>query len=232
MDFEVNHPDESARTPTRAHSIVGTWLFMAPEMLLLYSKIGRTKTQEDSYTKAVDYWSLGIMIYKMLTGQQAYIGQSQDTFQAIFPAFLSNHAHYYDAFMEFFGEVDYNICNGILDEHSRSIIRGLLEFHADHRLGYDAADMQTGFNALMNHAFFSSIDWTLLESKQIPPPYIPHEETLAIMLVENWNPGSISDLLIDANRYHWCAEFEYWACGDIDVHVKYQHYFNKWYYSS
>ena len=167
-------------TPTRTNSIVGTMEYMAPEVLILF---GQRALHLEGYTRAVDYWSLGIMIYKMLTGQQAYIGQSQDTFQAIFPAFLSNHVLYYDAFMEFFGEVDYNICNGILDEHSRSIIRGLLEFHADHRLGYDAADMQTGFNALMNHAFFNSIDWTLLESKQIPPPYIPHEETLAIMLV-------------------------------------------------
>lgn len=50
---------------SRAKSIIGTTPYMAPEMLLKCAS-GRFKTLV--YTKAVDYWSLGVTIYVMLYG--------------------------------------------------------------------------------------------------------------------------------------------------------------------
>ena len=36
------------------------------------------------------------------------------------------------------------------------------------RLG---CNRESGFVEIMTHAFFKTIDWALLEQKQIPPPY-------------------------------------------------------------
>ena len=69
--------------------------------------------------------------------------------------------------------------------------------------------MKAGHDALMNHAFFSNIDWTLLESKQVPPPYIPKEEILEIMREHSTAvPKTISEILREANKNNWCEEFD------------------------
>ena len=68
--------------------------------------------------------------------------------------------------------------------------------------------MQSGFDALMNHTFFSSIDWPLLESKQLSPPYIPHNETLECISNKSvYIPKSLPQLLKEINKFHWAEEF-------------------------
>jgi serine/threonine protein kinase len=42
---------------------------MAPEMVILLSQ---PRAVRKGYTKAVDYWSLGVTIYKLLTGVRPF----------------------------------------------------------------------------------------------------------------------------------------------------------------
>ena len=43
-------------------SVVGTLNYLAPELLL-----------QETYTRSVDYWSLGILFYEMITGTRPFL---------------------------------------------------------------------------------------------------------------------------------------------------------------
>ena len=232
--LQGENTSENSNPISRANSIVGTMAFMAPEILILY---GQRKLHEDGYTRAVDFWRLGIMIYKLLTGMQALNSFSYQTFQTVFPVHLSNFDNYKDAFEAFFGDINYEICNGLLNDQSKSLLQGLLQFHADNRLGYNPTDMKSGFDALMNHPFFGTINWDLVETKQFPPPYIPNLETLAIVREESTNSKTLCELLIDSGKSRWCEEFAGLdnpvskGKSSMTIHANNQFYFRNWYYA-
>ena len=218
--------------PSRANSIVGTMEYMAPEVMVLF---GHKILHKDGYTRAIDFWSLGIMIYKLLTGVEPYPALSQDTFAAAFPPHLAKYDSYKEAYVSFFGVVDYSVGSGILNATSRSFIKGLLQFHADNRLGYNVTDIQVGFDALMKHPFFGNINWDLLETKKFPPPYLPNQEMLDLNSNEETDqPKSLCELLVEANKPHWCEEFisasPTNALRQLQVNAKDQHCFSMWYY--
>ena len=228
---------------SRTKSIAGTLEYMAPEIIIM---LGKRTVHEDGYTAAVDYWSLGVLIYKLLTGNEPYNKTSKTVVQALLPTLFRMHNSYKTVFETIFGVIDYEICGNILTEGTCSILHGLLAFNAENRLGYNADDMKAGHDALMNHAFFSGIDWTLLESKQVPPPYIPKEEILEIMREDSTAvPKTISEILREANKNNWCEEFTLLSStinnvgspgtsvtskSRLKIRVEEQHYFNKWNY--
>ena len=192
--------DNSNSFVLRTESIVGTLEYMAPEVLVMF---GKRKIHKDGYTAAVDFWSLGILIYKLLIGNEPYNKLSYPTLQSMLPTHLTIYSNYREAFDLIFGEVNYDACNQLLTPNARSVIQGLLEFNAESRLGYNADNMKAGHDALMNHAFFSSIDWALLESKQLPAPYLPSDEILEIMQEERCIPKPLPELMRSVNKAHW-----------------------------
>ena len=189
---------------SRTKSIRGTLEYMAPEILIMF---GKRSIHEDGYTGAVDFWSLGILIYKLLVGDEPYNKMSHTTVQALLPSHLAHHSNYYEAFTALFGTLNEDVCDGILTPDTRDLLRGLLSFDPEGRLGYNATNMKAGHDALMSHPFFGSIDWALLEAKRFPPPYIPSEETLDIMSGDRDRPPrTLCELLREANKGHWCEE--------------------------
>lgn len=56
---------------------------------------------------------------------------------------------------------------------AQSVLKGFLNKNQYERLG---CHPETGFNDIMTHPFFKSIDWDLLEEKQVTPPYKPKIE--------------------------------------------------------
>ena len=204
-DYESVDTNGNVAASARAISIVGTLDYMAPEMLIFF---GKRTLHLDGYNSAIDFWSLGVCIYKLLTGREPLKRYPFDVLKSVLPAHLTKFTGYREAFDALFGTVDYDICGGILTEEARSVIRGFLEFFPDYRLGYNADSIRAGHNALMDHPFFSNINWDLLESKQFPPPYIPTNEILKIMTVDHSTSESLCGLLRKANKGCWCEEFE------------------------
>ena len=49
------------------------------------------------------------------------------------------------------------------------LLQNLLMRNPEQRIGYSREDAQE----IMDHPFFSSIDWEDLESQEVEPPYIP-----------------------------------------------------------
>merc|ERR1711970_387506 len=60
-----------------------------------------------------------------------------------------------------------------LSVKAASILKGFLNKNPADRLG---CHRDSGFGEIMNHPFFKTIEWAMLEQKQIPPPYRPRLE--------------------------------------------------------
>lgn len=57
-----------------------------------------------------------------------------------------------------------------LSVKAASVLKGFLNKKPQDRLG---CSKETGFMDIVNHPFFKSIDWEMLEQKQVPPPHKP-----------------------------------------------------------
>ncbi|TYG66035.1 hypothetical protein ES288_D06G235400v1 [Gossypium darwinii] len=124
---------------TRSNSMCGTLEYMSPEIVL-----GK------GHDKAADWWSVGILLYEMLTGKPPFSGGNRQKIQdkiikekIKLPAFLSSEAH--------------------------SILKGLLQKDASKRLGSG----QGGSEEIKQHKWFKSINWKKLEARQIRPSFLP-----------------------------------------------------------
>ncbi|OKL56302.1 Serine/threonine-protein kinase nrc-2 [Talaromyces atroroseus] len=127
----------------RTNSFVGTEEYIAPEVI-----------QGCGHTSAVDWWTLGILIYEMLYGTTPFKGKNRTT---TFSNILRNEV----PFPEHGGAQQIsNLCKGI--------IRKLLIKDETKRLGARA-----GASDVKTHPFFRQTSWALI--RHMKPPMIPHQ---------------------------------------------------------
>ncbi|KAH0793265.1 AGC family protein kinase [Histomonas meleagridis] len=136
-DFGLVKTHMNAQTTTT--TFCGTPEYIAPEML-----------QQQPYTRSVDWWSYGILVFEMLTGLPPFYDENTNkmyrmilTEQVVFPSYISQDA--------------------------KDFISRLLDRNPSTRMGASEEDAEE----IKRHPFFSSLNFDDVLNKRYTPEWIP-----------------------------------------------------------
>ncbi|CAH0546581.1 unnamed protein product [Brassicogethes aeneus] len=144
-DFGLSKELPRAQSDKRAYSFCGTIEYMAPEVV---------KGGTQGHDIAVDWWSVGVLTYELLTGASPFTVEGErNTQQEISRRILKTTP-----------PIPESLGKDVADFISKLLVKDPRK-----RLGGGKEDAKE----LKRHSFFKNLDWKKLERKEIPAPFKP-----------------------------------------------------------
>jgi len=130
----------------------GTPEYLAPELL-----------QGSGYNKTVDWWTLGVLLYEMLTGLPPFYDENTNE---MYRKILNEPLHFPSD-------------KRIMPDTARDLLEKLLDRNGDRRLGANGAA------EIKAHRFFDKIDWRKLLERKYDPVFKPNVVCLLVPALSN-----------------------------------------------
>jgi serum/glucocorticoid-regulated kinase 2 len=134
--LETKDTDDTNNIPS-----TGTPKYLAPELLLGHA-----------YTETVDWWTLGVLLYEMLTGSPPFCNKNNNTSE-LHRKILSEPVTFPD----------------FIPPSAQDILTKLLSRNPKQRLGANGA------SEIKAHPFFDCIDWAKLLRREYEPTFKPND---------------------------------------------------------
>jgi len=134
-DFGLSKVVTNNENNNTTNTLCGTLEYIAPEIF-----------KRQPYDKSVDWFSFGVVLYEMLTGQLPFNIKSEE-----FDESKYKNIKYPEK----------------MSPEAKELIEKLLEIEPKKRLGYNSSD------EIRNSAFFKEVDFDKVYNKQYRPPFKP-----------------------------------------------------------